>query len=391
MAVDNFVIDPASAPKFFRSGSSNQVYITSLSTNNNTVSYTVAFSGPVGVGAVMAPSIDLLEYSIRALESIGDCDRRVYASLLHLMRHSNPDIKNASRYAILGMVRNHHASAPELIGALRDWRYLPEKNESPALEVATRLAAECVRSVPEMTPLLVDAIGNKDSNLKAIAARGLGETRQPSRDVVTALFQATAETNNNVRAIAIASLKPLCRHNDDALASCNAALDNPNYLIRAAAADILREVDIGVLEPRAPTCLPKLRELLADPEREVRYQSALTLWWVAGDGKPIADLRISDLSSHDQLARLDAVDFLGRLDADAERAVPGLIETLSHDGSDEVRIHAATALGNIGQKARLALPALIIAFEDPRESVRASALGAISRIDPAAAHRLESR
>jgi HEAT repeat protein len=54
-------------------------------------------------------------------------------------------------------------------------------------------------------------------------------------------------------------------------------------------------------------------------------------------------------------------------------------------------LQAARSLGNLGEKARLAVASLITTLENPREDVRTAALQAIRLIDPDSASRLGSR
>jgi HEAT repeat protein len=66
--------------------------------------------------------------------------------------------------------------------------------------------------------------------------------------------------------------------------------------------------------------------------------------------------------------------------ADAAPAVPALVETLLADAENEVRWRSADALGEIGPKARAAVPILLQTMRVANESLAASSAVALGRI-----------
>lgn len=94
----------------------------------------------------------------------------------------------------------------------------------------------------------------------------------------------------------------------------------------------------------------------------------------------VADL-ITALKSGDQPAKLSAIDSIGQQGEKAAAAVPALTELLK-DHSPEVRAHAVKALGEIGQEAKPAVPALAALIADKDENVRRMVIGALRRIRP---------
>ena len=93
-----------------------------------------------------------------------------------------------------------------------------------------------------------------------------------------------------------------------------------------------------------------------------------------------ADL-IAGLKTADESARLAAIDGLGQKGDKAADAVPALTALLK-DRSPAVRAHAARSLGEIGAKARPAVSELVLLISDTDETVRRMAVGAIGKIRP---------
>ena len=94
----------------------------------------------------------------------------------------------------------------------------------------------------------------------------------------------------------------------------------------------------------------------------------------------VADL-IAELKSGDETARLAAIDGLGQKGEQAADAVPALAALLK-DPSPAVRAHAVKSLGKIGAKAKPAVPELALLISDKDETVRRMVVGALRKIHP---------
>jgi len=106
---------------------------------------------------------------------------------------------------------------------------------------------------------------------------------------------------------------------------------------------------------------PYLRELLNDPDFELRCQAALAVFYVDPTGA--VDLLLPSLNDPEWGVRLQICGLLHDI-ADI-RAVQPLIQIMKTDSSPMVRNTAAYALGGIGDPA--AIPALIEAIDNDHE------------------------
>jgi HEAT repeat protein len=77
--------------------------------------------------------------------------------------------------------------------------------------------------------------------------------------------------------------------------------------------------------------------------------------------------------------RQEAASALGQIGGQARMAIPALANALA-DQDAGVRTEAAKALGHIGAQAREAVPSLQRALADPDETVRSEATAALKRI-----------
>ena len=182
----------------------------------------------------------------------------------------------------------------------------------------------------QLVAFLVDLLQADSPSARRSAARALGISNQPFSDP----GRAEGRGPDAVDRLAVESL--------------TAALRDPDFLVRAHAADALRTFSV-------PEALPALLPMLQDPEEEVRVAAALA----AGElGAPQSLPVLLEALRHGPFhRRRQAAASLGAL-GDAA-AVPALMDALA-DPSRAVQEQAAVALGNLGNSR--AVPALIDAL-----------------------------
>jgi HEAT repeat protein len=109
-----------------------------------------------------------------------------------------------------------------------------------------------------------------------------------------------------------------------------------------------------------------LIEKLTDPSPRRRLEAADALVAI---GAPTLPALTTALQSPDPNLRWHAASVLGDLGQQAASAVPDLILTLQ-DSDPQVRLYATLALGNMQKAAKAAIPSLISALHDPDPYVR---------------------
>ena len=156
----------------------------------------------------------------------------------------------------------------------------------------------------------------------------------------------------------------------------------PALLERAAAA-------LALIGPAAALAVPELTKLLSHREERVVMQSVRTLGSIGPQAKSAVPELLKLLTSAKESRRLQlhVVTTLGEMGPDSAAAVPQLIQLLSHD-DEAIRRVAAKSLGFIGPAAKSAVPKLIAALHDKAGSVTLHAAEALGRMGPDAAPEL---
>jgi HEAT repeat protein len=181
-------------------------------------------------------------------------------------------------------------------------------------------------------------------------------------------------------------------------------------------AQLLADIALGELEAKAEDVADELGKALSDKDACVRGWSAVALGWIGSDAAEAVPLLIDALQDRDWEVRSAAAMALGRIGPDANAAAPALIGTfsrynhrsmlttilcyraakaLSRIGSDALsqllqalrapskrtREFAAYALGEMGEGATGAVPALIRVLErDPWWPARKNAARALGKL-----------
>lgn len=169
---------------------------------------------------------------------------------------------------------------------------------------------------------------------------------------IPALTSALNDTSERVRALAITGL---ARLGDSSLVSIIAArlAQDKKPFVRKSAAYALGK--LGSAEGTAA-----LVAALKDKDIEVRCAAAVALGEYS-DASAIAPLTVA-LQDKSEFVRAQSARALGANGRAAAAAVPSLVRLLASDKDQNVRRHAATALGQIGERS--ALPALERAARD---------------------------
>jgi HEAT repeat protein len=347
---------------------------------------------------------------VEALGRIGDV--HAVPALLQALNDSNMNIVWKTIEA-LGQIGNAQAISG-LVQALGDWR-------SP---VPGKAAEALVKIGPPAVPSLVQALQNRDNNVRRIAADTLGQIGVAQ--AVPGLIQALQDSD---KLVCISAAKALGQIEGDAQALPNLieALQDMGWLVRFGAVEALGQIEVLQAIPHLlrtlqdenpyvrrrtvevlgqigdPQAIPGLIQALQDRHIDVRCSAAEALGQI-GDAGAILVL-LQALQDRHQYVRRNAAKALGRIanaqaisgliqaleDSDwsvpfeaakalvqiGPPAVPSLVQTLQNRDNNVRRI-AADTLGQIG--AAQAMPGLIQALQDSDRDVRYSAAEALGQI-----------
>jgi HEAT repeat protein len=196
---------------------------------------------------------------------------------------------------------------------------------------------------------------------------------------IPALTSALNDASERVRALALTGLS---RRNDSSLVpriAARRAQDKKPFVRKAAA------FGLGKLHSNEGTLA--LVAALKDKDIEVRGAAAVALGEYA-DASAIAPLTVA-LADKSEFVRAQSARALGTNGRAAAATVPLLIKLLASDKDPNVKRHAATALGQIGERA--ALPALERAARDSDPYLSQAASEAIKMIQEDRSQKKEVR
>ncbi len=225
----------------------------------------------------------------------------------------------------------------ELVAALSS----PSENTRRA--AADTLASKGADSVP----LLVQALASERAPVRAAAAYALNEMGSEAEAATPSLLEVLKDDDELVRALATSALTKVGLNQSVLVNLLTAAVGSESGLVQDIAADAL--VGIGA------DAVPALGSLLEN-------EAANTL------AKKTAATLIGDISQVDQVDDLVLAS-----------TVPILAEMLG-DGDSEVRKAAASALGDFGPLADVAIPALSRALLGNDSGVNQTIANSLSKI-----------
>jgi HEAT repeat protein len=252
------------------------------------------------------------------------------------LQNSDP----ASRTAAVETLKQGGASAVAvLVELLKDDR----SNDWSAAEVrwtAAEILGELGTDAAKATPDLLAALHDPDAHVRSVAALMLQKVGAPPEQAVPPLI-GLLDGNDRLRAVEV-----LSQYRGDA---------------RAA--------------------VPRLKELLKDPQPDMRWSAAMTLGEIGPEAREAVPALVSALNDEHALVREHAAESLGLVGVADSAVLEGLIKALK-DKEARVRRDAVRSLGQFGPAARSALPAIWPLRNDDSERVRKAAGDAIHRIDP---------
>lgn len=274
--------------------------------------------------------------------------------------------------------------------AVEATRALADRGRSDAVRRAQRSVVEALADhVPDEGAVvartifhdLTVALGDPAAWVRATAARGLRE--------MASVFRA--DIGDQVVAAAIEALLPLVRADESEVRACAAgalaglcdlARDGDKARITASLGPLCDEVSpalraegalaLGACGEVASPFVPRLGELLEDPDERVRRNAAAALWMVGVpvEGRHVERLTAllaSDPSPH---VRADAANALGKVAKEQSESVVWSLVDATEDRIHDVRHFAVFALSDLGPLAAPAVPRLgeLLGLPEHREA-----------------------
>ena len=352
------------------------------------------------------------KFAAMALVSYGPRARAAVPRLIEMLRAKDPTLRFAAAEALGAIGADAGEAVPFLLRALEEigdaaapppqqsWidsskdfprkidRLIRSRDPGGGRRLAQALGEirqDAERAVPALSRLL----DSRDSYLRRVATRALGSFGPAAAVAVPALVEGLecAEHRNHELfhsdALDPGTVWTLARIGLPAIPHLKRALKHRDERVRRGAASAL-----GYMGPRARAALPELRRCLEDVEVPVRAIAALAIHridaradvlpflldarrgqvpdGIAAEMRPLAARSVPSLiealRSGGDRAEI-AARLLGELGEEGVEAVRPLLEAL-RDGSLELRLEAAWALGSFPSRAERIVPELLKVLQD---------------------------
>lgn len=239
-------------------------------------------------------------------------------------------------------------------------------------ESISALGQVSTKGTQEHSPIFVQALQDKDAQVRKWGAWGLGRIRPESHEAIKMLLKNLDEPHQEARekicwAIghispdaegAVGLLFPHFTHKDkmvqetlfqvikkiqtpDKLSALIRNLKNENVEMRRAATKL-----IGEMGKKGEKGAVELINAFQDSDSEVRQNAVWALGWIGANASLITPLLMEALEKEAWYVRACAAKSLGKLGPDAKEAVPALKNTLN-DSDGNVQLETQQALLNI--------------------------------------------
>lgn len=334
------------------------------------------FSRPVPLPAVLAVFKEALkdadeevrQQGATGLARLGSRAETAVDALAAALKDRNATVRQHVAYTLAQIGPEARPAVLALAAALHDDQAVVRQLAAQALSVIGPAAKAAV-------PALLIALKDAEAGVRLSAVEALGNIGPAAKDTVPALLTVLDKGDNGP--------VPPGRFGRFG-APFAQPFASPRYLSPASARQLAAEA-LGRIGPDARAAVPALFKLLKDGgSLEGTAAAALR-----GIGKPAVPALVEGLQ-HGGL-RLVCIETLGSIGAAPAKAVAVMMESLSAR-EDRLRRQSAFALGQLGEAAKPAVPALIkvLTTADNGAGLRGLAAQALGEIGPGGAAAVTS-
>jgi HEAT repeat protein len=245
----------------------------------------LAAAGLARAGADAAPAIDALvrclgakntELPAHAALALGKIGTPAVLALRKALAHPDPGVRGAAADAL------GHAG-PSAREAIEDLNKLAAAASPPALGLAYAAAIAKISGDPKAgLPALIEALKDKNDQLRASVIEKIGEMRALARDAASAIMERLKDPAAKVRANAALGLARIEASSPEVIAALTRTLGDPEAEVRINAA-----IALGTFGPACASAMPQLRAMQGDKDARAAAVANAALERIAGNKEKV--------------------------------------------------------------------------------------------------------
>ncbi len=303
-----------------------------------------------------------------AAEALGKIGNpKAISILITALDNEDDSVRWSAVYALEAFGHEAKAAVPALIRAVKN----DEANGWGAAEALGAVDAEGIS-----TPVLIEALGNRNAEMRRFAAYGLRRIGRKAVAAEKALHNGLRDSDLSARVAAAVAYWSVSGKADDAVRVLRSALQTTDYwAARMWAADALAEIG-----PAAKAAVPDLMACLKSDTRYVVTSSAKALGKIGPDAAAAVPGLTAQLEDSDYYTRVCIAHALWRINR-SDKSLPVLQDTLKNSRDFMAVSEAAEAIGEMGPQATGSAPLLVPLLKDSDSFVRDAAAKALKQIE----------
>lgn len=324
---------------------------------------------------------------LRMLQAEDSETKRNFADFAnHFITIKMPKAYDTRNEAIAGF----HILGPRARGAVDALIKLYEKSPPDRRSTVAEAIGAIGRPAIDAIPTLLQAMTSTNGNVRQSAASALWQIDAEPKAVMPVMIKALTDPNESVRGIAVGCIADFGTNAASAVPALIATARDPDPSIRAAVLDALRWTGGEPI-----LVVPALTNALTDSEYRVRRSAAVALGVYGSNSiSTIPPLLLTLTAETNDSVRRSVIIALGEIHSRPDLTLLPLTKELSNTNSS-IWANAALSLGNFGDDAKSAMPALIDLYHREQSQMPEDApfkpqamkviRAALLKIDPVAA------
>lgn len=292
------------------------------------------------LGLILFACLELNSYTALAKRGIRHMPDEVPDLLLKL-KDADPEIRSGAA-SLLGQIYSQDPNSKGTVSSPFD------ENSAPDSKAQESAAAVLKANEAEVVNALINALHDSDSDVVVFSAQALGDIGSAASSAAPELINLLHKVNHRSRSTVAIALAKTGNVVAQAVKAMTNNLKNNNPWVRQEAAYAL-----GFMGVAAESAIPELRKLLKDKLMAAQESACRTLRYIGTaeakdalrdypqscDSQPGVSITISneqtisllieDLNLPSEMARISAIESLGRRGQSAQSAVPALKDLLN--------------------------------------------------------------